>query len=81
VKDFILFILSIIFLAAFSFASYFVFSGQIKTTDQNMLLLIGSAYGAIVSQAGNVITFWFGSSKGSADKDATISTIATQKGV
>jgi hypothetical protein len=70
-----MFILSVIILMAFFLATYFIFADKITTTDTQALLLIGTAYGAVATNAGNVVSYWFGTSKSSADKDATIKTL------
>lgn len=78
-KEFTLLILSLLILAVFFCASYFVFSDRIQTQDTQALLLIGTAYGAVTSQAASIVSFWFGTSKTSADKDKTISDMQQSK--
>ena len=74
-KDVMMFILSVIILMAFFFSTYFILTDKIATTDTQALLLIGTAYGAVATNAGNVVSYWFGTSKSSSDKDATIQTL------
>lgn len=68
--------LSLAILAGFFYLSFDIVTGQIKTNDANMLLLIGTVFGAASSYAGNVVNYHFGSSKTSSDKDKTISSMA-----
>lgn len=75
-REILLFILSLIILLAFFYASYFIFSDKVNTNDQNLLLLIGSAYGSIVTITGTITTYWFGSTKSSGDKDKAISNLS-----
>lgn len=70
-KDIAVFILSLVILNAFFVATYFIFSGSVKTQDPQMLLLIGTAFGNVSTLAGGVVAYWFGTTKGSADKDRT----------
>lgn len=74
-----MFILSLVILLAFFFATYFIFADKITTNDTQALLLIGTAYGAVATNAGNVVSYWFGTSKSSADKDKQISTLQQEK--
>lgn len=74
-KDITLLVLSVLLLSVFFFASYFIFGGFVKTNDQNVLLLIGTAYGSVSTFAGSVVAYWFGSNKTSADKDKQITTM------
>lgn len=69
-------VLSVMLLAAYFIETYFIMSGAIRTTDPQNLLLIGSAAGSVQTLAGVIVTFWFGSSKSSADKDQTISALS-----
>ena len=68
--------LSIIVLAEFFYLGFEIVSGQIKTCDPNMLLLIGTVFGAASTYTGSVISFHFGSTKSAADKDVAIRTMA-----
>lgn len=65
--------LSLLVLAGFFYLGFYIVSGQVKTSDANMLLLIGSVFGAASTYTGIVINYQFGSTKASADKDKTIS--------
>lgn len=69
-------VLSIIVLAGFFYLGYEIVSGQVKTSDPNMLLLIGTVFGAASTYTGSVISYHFGSTKSSVDKDATLRTMA-----
>jgi len=69
-------VLSVLIIGVFIIYGYFIMSGDIRTTDPQLLLLIGSAFGAAQTYASVVVGYWFGSTKGSADKNLTISTIA-----
>jgi len=73
VKDFSLLILSIVVLSAYFYTGYVIISHQsAQGIDPQIAMLIGSVYGSVGSLAGVVVAYWFGSSKGSADKDQTI---------
>ena len=80
-KEFILSLLSFFILAGFFFSSYTVLTGSIKTTDANMLLLIGTVLGNISSMAMVVVGYWYGTTKGSGDKDKTISNLSQNTSV
>lgn len=68
-KDMIMFVLSICIIGGFYFISYLIVTGQIHNLDQNLVMLIGTVFGASASHATNIINYWFGSSSGSAAKD------------
>lgn len=72
-KDAILYSLSLLILGAWFYATYFIFSGKIDTTNQTMLLQIGTAYGSVSTMAGGISAYWFGTSKSSSDKDRVLS--------
>lgn len=63
---------------AFFFAAYFILADKITTTDTQALLLIGTAFGAVAAQAGSVVNYYFGTTKGSSDKDKVISDMKNQ---
>lgn len=69
-------VLSLVILSGFFYLGYIIVSGEIKTTDVNLLLLIGTVFGAASTYAGSVVSYHFGSTKASADKDKTISGMA-----
>lgn len=69
-------LLSIIILAGFFSLSFDIVAGHITTTDTNLLLLIGTVFGAASTYAGSVVSYHFGSTKASSDKDKTISGMA-----
>ena len=72
-KDLSILILSLVVLAAFFMATYYILSDRITTSDTQALLLIGTAYGAVATNAGAIVSYWFGTSKTSAEKDKQIS--------
>lgn len=78
-KEIVLGTLSFFILAGFFASSYVVLTGNIKTSDPNMLLLIGTVIGNISSMGMVVVGYWYGTSKGSSDKDKTISNMASNK--
>jgi len=47
-----------------------------KNVDQAVLAVVNMLIGALISNTNTVISFFFGSSKGSKDKDDTISEVA-----
>lgn len=68
-RDFILMVISLSILAVYTYLSYILVIGGADI--QNGLLVFGS----ISALAGAVVQYWFGSSKGSADKDKAISNL------
>lgn len=48
--------------------------------DPGAIAVLNTLAGALMAGFGTILTFFFGSSKGSSDKDATISKIATSTG-
>jgi len=59
-------------------SAYFVLTGQVAaaTKDPTTAALVGSVVGYLFSEAKAVTAFFFGSSVGSKDKDATLAEIA-----
>lgn len=57
---------------------YMCLSGKVQGTDGAMLAFIGTLIGGINIMAGNSCNWWFGSNKGSSEKDATISDMAVK---
>lgn len=78
-KEFVLAVLSVIILSGFFASSYTVLTGNIKTNDPNILLLIGTIIGNISSMGMVVVGYWYGTTKGSADKDKTIADLSNSK--
>ena len=71
-KELSMLTLSLTIIAGFFCVSFLIISGKIAELDQNTIILIGTVFGAVSSQAGTVINYWFGTSKSSGDKDRTI---------
>ena len=74
-KDISMLALSLTIIAGFFYVSFLIISGRITELDQNTTILIGTVFGAVSTQAGTVINYWFGTSKNSSDKDKTIANI------
>jgi hypothetical protein len=74
--NFLKYVLSFLILGAYFWLSWIVIRGDINATDPQKLLIIGSAYGSLSALAGIVVTYYYGSSKASADKDSTINSMA-----
>jgi len=66
-KELVLFLLSLAILAAYFGTGYLLITSD-HTDMQNAMLV----YGSVSALAGSVVTYWFGSSLGSANKDKTI---------
>jgi len=66
-KEFTIFVISMTILAAYAYISYVLVLSPNDVTATATLV-----YGSFSALAGSVITYWFGSSKGSSEKDATI---------
>lgn len=77
-RDISMLVLSCAIILGFFFTSYLIISGKIAELDQQTTILIGTVFGAVSTQAGTVISYWFGTSKSSSDKDKTIAGISTQ---
>ena len=71
-KDLSMLALSLVIIAGFFYVSFLIISGKVAELDQNTTILIGTVFGAVSTQAGTVISYWFGTSKSSGDKDKTI---------
>jgi hypothetical protein len=72
-KDLSLLTLSMVVLAAYFYTGFVIITHQTaQSIDPQIAMLIGSVYGSVGSLAGVVVAYWFGSSKGSSDKDQTI---------
>lgn len=79
IREVAVLLLSIIILVAFFLDSYLVLTGNIKTADPQILLLIGNVSGGVQTLAGVVVTYWFGSTKSSSDKDKTIANMSSNE--
>lgn len=71
-------LLSVIILMVFMAYGFLVLSGEIKTADAQMLLLIGNVTGSAQTFAGVVVAYWFGTTRGSGDKDKVIQSMASE---
>lgn len=67
----VLALLSTLLLAGAFLASYELAKGQVKL-DAGIMQSLGQIQGAVILQWGLVMGFYFGTTKGSAAKDATI---------
>ena len=75
-KEPIIFALSIMVLAPYFYISFLLITHNGQTDPQNAMLV----YGSVSALAGGVMTYWFGSTVGSARKDKTIETMANKQG-
>lgn len=73
-RDFATIVLSLAILAAYFLTGYLLLNSNVD--PQNAMLV----YGSVSTSAGVVIAYWFGTNKSSADKDKTISSMATGTG-
>jgi hypothetical protein len=78
-RELYMLVLSCVIIAGFFFTSFLIISGKIAALDPQTTILIGTVFGAVSTQAGTVISYWFGTTKTSAEKDKTIASI-TNKG-
>lgn len=80
-KDFMIFSLSILCLAATFSADlsfiYMAVNGMIKTIDPILLTTIGTVLGNLNTLSGGVAAYWFGTTKSSSEKDKTIKNLTT----
>jgi hypothetical protein len=65
-------LLSFIIVVGFLGAAWIVLEGQIKTSDPTFVALIGTVIGYLSAKADQIISYHFGSTKGSSDKDKVI---------
>jgi len=73
-RDFILLVISLTILMTYTYIGYLLIVGN--TDIQNSMLV----YGSVSALAGAVVQYWFGSSKGSADKDKAINNLTKGDG-
>lgn len=76
-RDWTFNILAILIVVGFFFIVYVVVTGKMTSSDPNLLVMIGSVIGYASAKADQVVSYYFGSSKSSADKDATIAGMKT----
>lgn len=70
-------VLSLLVVGATVTTCIMAFLGCVKSNDPVGSGLIGTFAGYLISESKNVMGYWFGSSRGSADKDKAINEIAT----
>lgn len=72
-KNIALLFLAFIITSGYIICTIFVLSGRVETSDPNHLLMIGQALGGIQGMAGMVISYFFGTTKGSEEKNSATS--------
>jgi hypothetical protein len=77
-KTLVLMVLSLCVLAAYFFTGYTIITHQTAAVDAQTSMLIGTVYGSIASLAGAVVAYWFGSSRGSSEKDQALKNLSTK---
>lgn len=77
-KNLALFALSILIITGYLFDAYLVLSGKVATSDPNQMLMIGNVIGGIQGMATTVAAFYFGSNKGSDDKNTAITNMTAK---
>jgi len=70
-KEFILFSLSLVMIGAYFYTGYLLLTNDSNGIKEYAMLV----YGSVSTSAGMVLSYWYGSSKNSSDKDATISNL------
>lgn len=65
IKDIYMYILGALIVIGFFFILYIVFIAEMPQSNKDVGLLV---IGALVSKFGDVVAYFFGSSKGSSDK-------------
>lgn len=70
-------LLSFIIIIGFLGAAWIVLKGEIKTTDPTFVALIGTIIGYLSAKSDQVISYHFGSTKGSSDKDKALAQAVT----
>ena len=71
-------ILALVVMGAFIFDGYFIMSGEVKTADPQLLLLIGSVSGAAQTYCGLVLSYYFSSTKTSDEKNTTLANMVSK---
>lgn len=74
-KDFILCILSLVMLAAYFYTGFLLLTNESASVKEYAMLV----YGSVSTSAGVVLSYWFGSSKNSSDKDKTIASMSNNR--
>lgn len=70
-KEIILFVLSLVMIAAYFYTGYLLLTNDSNGIKEYAMLV----YGSVSTSAGMVLSYWYGSSKNSSDKDTTISNL------
>jgi len=70
-KEFILFVLSLVMIAAYFYTGFLLLTNDSNGIKEYAMLV----YGSVSTSAGMVLSYWYGSSKNSSDKDTTISNL------
>ena len=82
-KNLTLLLLSLLIVSGYLLDVYLVLGGHVETADPNKLLMIGQAVGGMQAMAMVVTSYFFGTTKGSEDKNSTltdaVSKISTPK--
>lgn len=76
-RDWTFNVLAVLIIVGFFLVVYLVITGKMSNADPNLLVMIGSVIGYSSAKADQVVSYFFGSSKSSADKDKTISDMKT----
>lgn len=71
-KNLTLLILAIIIVSGYLVDVYLVLGGKVDTADPNKLLMIGQAVGGLQAMAMMVASYFFGTTKGSEDKNTAM---------
>lgn len=70
-------ILAVLIILGFFGIVYEVVTGNVHNADPNMLVMIGSVIGYASAKADQVVSYFYGSSKSSADKDKALQDMKT----
>jgi hypothetical protein len=70
-KEFILFVLSLVMIAAYFYTGFLLLTNDSNGIKEYAMLV----YGSTSALAGAVVQYWFGSSKNSSDKDKAITNL------
>ncbi len=74
IREIAFYVITTFVLALNAYTLHHLFSGEMPTNNNNAIMLV---IGNITTWGGMVVGYWFGSSKGSADKSETIERINT----
>ncbi|MGE0190251.1 MAG: hypothetical protein AB7Q04_13320 [Steroidobacteraceae bacterium] len=72
--------LAIVIVVGFYTGAYVILSGKVTSTDPNQLMLINTTLNYMNGLAMMAVGYYFGSSKGSSDKDKIISNMSGKDG-